>query len=93
MVCKFVGTKMCHDLFIHSMAIANLNKSEDFVTNMYHCSIKLSTYLGGPELASIEIPPFRPHFIKFQKKFFLDEQPFFSGTKKNFPRNNLYSVF
>ena len=26
-----------------------------------------STYLGGPESASIEIPPFRPHFIKFQK--------------------------
>ena len=26
-----------------------------------------STYLGGPKSASIEIPPFRPHFIKFQK--------------------------
>ena len=24
-----------------------------------------STHLGGPESASIEIPPFRPHFIKF----------------------------
>ena len=31
-----------------------------------------STYLGCPESASIEIPPFRPHFIKFQKYFFLD---------------------
>ena len=29
-----------------------------------------STYLGGPESASIEIPPFRLHIIKFQKKFF-----------------------
>ena len=31
-----------------------------------------STCLGGPESASVEIPPFRPHFIKFQKKFFSD---------------------
>ena len=31
-----------------------------------------STYLGGPESASVEIPAFRPHFIKFQKKFFLN---------------------
>ena len=40
-----------------------------------------STYLGGPESASIEIPPFRPHFIKFQKKFFFTLTIFFSGTK------------
>ena len=26
-----------------------------------------STYLGGPESASIKIPLFRPHIIKFQK--------------------------
>ena len=26
-----------------------------------------STYLGGPESASIEIPPLRPHFIQFSK--------------------------
>ena len=26
-----------------------------------------STYLGGPESASIEIPPFRPQFTKFSK--------------------------
>ena len=31
-----------------------------------------STYLGGPESPLIEIPPFRPHSIKFQKSFFLD---------------------
>ena len=31
-----------------------------------------STYQRGPESVSIEIPPFRPHFIKVQKKFFLD---------------------
>ena len=51
-----------------------------------------STYLGGPESASIEIPPFRTHFIKFQKYFFLDYQKFFSGTKNFFWRNNFCSV-
>ena len=50
-----------------------------------------STYLGGPESASIEIPPFRPHSIKFRKKFFLDKH-FLSGTKKN-PRYNLRTFF
>ena len=29
-----------------------------------------STYLGGPESASIEITPFRPHFVKFSKTVF-----------------------
>ena len=29
-----------------------------------------STYLRGPESASIEIPPFRAHFIKFSKTVF-----------------------
>ena len=29
-----------------------------------------TTYLGGPESASIEIPSFRPHFIKFSKTVF-----------------------
>ena len=50
------------------------------------------TYLGGPESASIKIPPLRPHFIKFQKHLFLDQQILLSGTKKN-PRNNFWSVF
>ena len=31
-----------------------------------------STYLGGPESASIEIPPFRPHFINFSKTVFYE---------------------
>ena len=31
-----------------------------------------STYLRGPEYASIEIPPFRPHFIKFSKTVFYE---------------------
>ena len=31
-----------------------------------------STYLGGPEYLSIEIPPFRPHFIKFSKIVFYE---------------------
>ena len=35
-----------------------------------------STYLGGPESASFEIPSFKPHFIKFQKKFFSDWKKF-----------------
>ena len=43
-----------------------------------------STYLGGPESASIEIPPFRPHFIKFQKYFFFRLTKFFFRNKKNF---------
>ena len=29
-----------------------------------------STYARGPESVSIEIPPFRPHFIKFSKTVF-----------------------
>ena len=29
------------------------------------------TYLRGPESASIEIPSFRPHFIKFSKTVFM----------------------
>ena len=42
---------------IHSMARANLKKSVWLVTNTTAASI---TYLRGPELASIEIPPFKP---------------------------------
>ena len=53
----------------HSMARANLEK----VSGWWQIPPQhQSTYLGGPESASIEIPPFRPYFIKFQKKFFLD---------------------
>ena len=32
------------------------------VGDKYHRSIKVHTYLGGTESASIEIPPFRPKF-------------------------------
>ena len=49
------------------MARGNLNKSEELVTNTAESK---HTYLGGPESASIEIPPFRPHFIKFSKSVF-----------------------
>ena len=42
----------------HSMARANLNKSVWLVTNTIAATKK------GP---SIEIPPFRPHFLKFSK--------------------------
>ena len=31
-----------------------------------------STYLGGPESASIEIPSFRPHFTKFKKTVYYE---------------------
>ena len=49
---------------MHSMARANLNKS---VIPPQH----QSTYLGVSKSASIKIPPFRPHFIKFSKTVFL----------------------
>ena len=50
-----------------------------------------STYLGGPESASIEIPPFRPHFIKFQKNIFIfqEQKKFVQGT--TFVRFFMYS--
>ena len=49
------------------MARVNLNKIEEFFDKYYH-SIKVhTTYLRAPESASIEIPPFRPHFVKFPK--------------------------
>ena len=33
----------------------------------YYHSIKVLTYLGGPEYASIEILPFRPHYLKLSE--------------------------
>ena len=46
------------------MAIANLNKSEELVTN----TTAASKYMPkGPR-----IPLFRPHFIKFSKTFFYE---------------------
>ena len=49
------------------MVTANLNKSVEFVTN----TTAASRYIPRRLRISIEIPPFRPHFIKFQKKFLL----------------------
>jgi hypothetical protein len=49
------------------MATANLNKSEELMTNTIVLPQHQSTNLRGPESASIEIPPFRPHFMKFSK--------------------------
>ena len=49
------------------------------------------TYLGGPE--SIEITPFRPHFIRFQKKFFLDQHFFFQEQKKSFQETVFVQFF
>ena len=44
----------------HSMARANLNKSEDLVTNTTQHQ---STYLGDPESTSIEIPLSDPNLL------------------------------
>ena len=63
------GPSVSKILPVHSMARANLNKSEVFLTNTTAASKCIC--LGGPESASIEIPPFRPHFIKFSKLFFM----------------------
>ena len=49
----------------HSMAIANLNKNKELVTNTTAAS-------RGPESASMEIPLFRPHFIKLSKTVFYE---------------------
>ena len=61
----------------HSMAMANLNKSEDLVTNKLLRLLRIfmrqtlpqhqRKYLWSPESASIEIPLFRPLFINFLK--------------------------
>ena len=56
---------------LHSMARANLNKSVWLVTNTT-TALKYIPNLGGPESASIEIPSFRPHFIKFSKTVFYE---------------------
>ena len=47
-----------------------------------------STRIGGPESASIEIPPSRPHFIKFQKEVFFG-QTFFFRNKKSLSKEQL----
>ena len=47
----------------HSMARANLNKSEKFLTNTTAASKYILTYLGGPDSASIEILPLRSNLI------------------------------
>ena len=46
---------------VHSMATANLNKSEELVTNTTIAS-KYIPMVRGPESVSIKIPPFRPKF-------------------------------
>ena len=47
----------------HSMATANLNKSEELVRNTIEILPQhQSTYLRGQESASFEIPPFRSKF-------------------------------
>ena len=51
----------------YSMARANLKKVN---TSQLLLPQHQSTYPRGPESASIEIPHFRPHFIKFSKTVF-----------------------
>ena len=48
------------------MVSVNMNKSVGLVTN----TTTASEYVGDPESVSIEIPPFRLHFIKFLKTVF-----------------------
>ena len=52
----------------HSMARGNLSKSSELVTN----TTAASKYLRGQEYASLEIPSFRPHLIKFSKTVFYE---------------------
>ena len=51
------------------MARANLNKIENFETDTTAAS-KYRPIFEVPESASIEMPPFRPHFINFSKTVF-----------------------
>ena len=55
---------------LHSMAKANLNKSEELVTNAI--PQHQNTYLRSPESTSIEILPFRLYFIRFPGTVFHD---------------------
>ena len=68
-------------LLMHSMARANLKKVK---TSQLLLPQHQSTYSRGPESASIEIPPFRPHFKKISKAFLLSKSCFtmftFRGT-------------
>ena len=59
--------RICHTCTVWPQPIWKKVRTLWQIPPQHHC-----TYLGGPESASIEIPPFRPHFIKFQKKFFSD---------------------
>ena len=72
------------------MATANLNKSEDFRGLKF---LKILKKILGPESASIEIPPFRPHFIKFQSSFFQTKIIFFQEQKKFFQGTTFVQFF
>jgi hypothetical protein len=51
------------------MARANQNKSNFSLLLLPQHQI---TYLRGSESASVKIPPFRPHLIKFSKSVFYE---------------------
>ena len=51
----------------HADKTIKMVKNENLATNTTAASKYIHTNQGGQESASIEIPPFRPHFIKFQK--------------------------
>ena len=54
---------------LHSMARANLNKSKKVLTS----TTTASKYIPKiPESVSVEIPPFRPHFINLLKTVFYE---------------------
>ena len=72
------------------MATANLNKSEDFMTN----TTTASKYLPRrPRIIINWNPTFQTSLLKISKGFFLDLQLFFSGTKKNFQEQLLFRFF
>ena len=82
MVSNLVGTSLYggHDL-PHSMAIANLNKSEDFVTN----TTAASKYIHRrPRISMNWNPTFQTSLHKISKVIFFRLKFFFQEQKKNF---------
>ena len=62
------------------MAIANPIKSEELLTNTTAASKYMPiACLRGQESASMEISPFKPHFIKFSKTGFFLSKTYFTA--------------
>ena len=63
------------------------------VGEKYHRSIKVHKYLGGPESASIEIPPFQTSLHKISKVVFFRLTNFFFRNKKKFVQGTTFVQF